>query len=63
MKFLIHLIAESKVSQHVQEITCLERKEHRLDVGLTLREAKKLLGAIQRSNGRAASGGILGTST
>ena len=49
MKFLIHLIAESKVSQHVQEIACLERKEHRLeDVGLTLREAKKLLGAIQQ---------------
>jgi hypothetical protein len=33
----------------VQEIACLERKEHRLeDVGLTLREAKKLLGAIQQ---------------
>ena len=49
MKFLIHLIAESKVSQRVQEIACLERKEHRLgDVGLTLREAKKLLGAIQQ---------------
>ena len=49
MRFLIHLIAESKVSQHVQEIACLERKEHRLeDVGLTLREAKKLLGAIQQ---------------
>jgi hypothetical protein len=31
MKFLIHLIAESKVSQHVQEIACLERKEHRLE--------------------------------
>ena len=49
MKFLIHLIAESEVGQHVQEIACLERKEHRLeDVGLTLREAKKLLGAIQQ---------------
>ena len=47
MKFLIHLIAESGVGQQVQEIACLERKEHRLeDVGLTLREAKKLLGAI-----------------
>jgi hypothetical protein len=33
----------------VQEIASLERKEHRLDdVGLTLREAKKLLGAIQQ---------------
>ena len=63
MKFLIHLIAESEVGQHVQEIACLERKERRLeDVGLTLREAKKLLGAIQQ-NGRAASGGILGNST
>jgi hypothetical protein len=49
MKFLIHLIAESEVGQQVQEIACLERKEHRLeDVGLTLREAKKLLGAIQQ---------------
>ena len=49
MKFLIHFIAESGVGQHVQEIACLERKEHRLeDVGLTLREAKKLLGAIQQ---------------
>ena len=49
MKFLIHLIAESEVGQHVQEIACLERKEHRLeDVGLTLRETKKLLGAIQQ---------------
>ena len=27
MKFLIHLIAESEVGQHVQEIACLERKE------------------------------------
>jgi hypothetical protein len=49
MKLLIHLIAESGVGQHVQEIACLERKEHRLeDVGLTLLEAKKLLGAIQQ---------------
>ena len=49
MKFLIHLIAESEVGQHVQEIACLQRKEHRLeDVGMTLREAKKLLGAIQQ---------------
>jgi hypothetical protein len=53
MKFLIHLIAESEVGQQVQEIACLERKEHRLeDVGLTLREAKKLLGAIQLSSPR-----------
>ena len=51
MKFLIHLIAESEVGQHVQEIACLERKEHRLEeVGLALREAKKLLGAIQGSS-------------
>jgi hypothetical protein len=49
MKFLIHLVTESEAGQHVQEIACLERKEHRLeDVGLTLREAKKLLGAIQQ---------------
>jgi hypothetical protein len=49
MKFLIHLIAESEVGQHVQEIASLERKEHRLeDVGLTLREAKMLLRAIQQ---------------
>jgi hypothetical protein len=49
MKFLIHLVAESEAGQYVQEIAGLERKEHRLeDVGLTLREAKKLLGAIQQ---------------
>ena len=49
MKFLIHLVAESEAGQHVQEIACLERKEHRLEnVGLTLREAKKLLGEIQQ---------------
>ena len=49
MKFFIHLVAESEAGQHVQEIACLERKEHRLEeVGLTLREAKKLLGAIQQ---------------
>ena len=48
MKFLIHLVAESEAGQHVQEI-CLERKEHRLEeVGMTLREAKKVLGAIQQ---------------
>ena len=53
MKFLIHLIAESEVGQQVQEIACLERKEHRLeDVGLTLREAKKLLRAIQQRKRR-----------
>jgi hypothetical protein len=51
MKFLIHLVTESEVGQHVQEIACLERKEHRLEeVGLALREAKKLLGAIQGSS-------------
>ena len=45
MKFLINLVTESEVGQHVQEIACLERKEHRLEeVGLALREAKKLLG-------------------
>ena len=49
MKLLIHLVAESELGQHVQEIACLERKEHRLEeVGLTLREAKKLLGEIQQ---------------
>jgi hypothetical protein len=49
MKFLIHLVAEFEAGQHVQEIACLERKEHRLeDIGLTLREAKNLLGAIQQ---------------
>src|SRR6476646_1064376 len=50
MKFLIQLVTESEVGQHVQEIACLERKEHRLEeVGLALREAKKLLGAIQQT--------------
>src|SRR4029077_7569963 len=50
MKFLIHLVTESEVGQHVQEITCLERKEDRLEeVGQALREAKKLLGAIQQT--------------
>lgn len=35
MKFLIYLVAESEAGQHVQEIACLERKEHRLEeVGL-----------------------------
>jgi hypothetical protein len=49
MKFFIHLVAESEADQHVQEIACLERKEHRLEeVGMTLREAKKVLGAIQQ---------------
>ena len=49
MRFLIHLIAESKVSQHVQEIACLERKEHRLeDVGLTLRRPRSCLGQSSR---------------
>jgi uncharacterized protein with PIN domain len=49
MKFLIHLVTESEVGQQVQEIACLERKEHRLEeVGMALREAKKLLGAIQQ---------------
>jgi hypothetical protein len=64
MKFLIHLVTESEVGQHVQEIACLERKEHRLEeVGLALREAKKLLGAIQQTIGRAASRGIPPNST
>ena len=49
MKFLIHLVTESEVGQHVQEIACLERKDHRLEeVGLALREAKKLLGRSSR---------------
>lgn len=44
-----HLVAESEAGQQVQEIACSERKEHRLEeVGPTLREAKKLLGAIQQ---------------
>jgi hypothetical protein len=43
MKFLVHLVTESEVGQHVQEIACLERKEHRLEeVGLALREARRL---------------------
>jgi hypothetical protein len=62
MKLLIHLIAESEVGQHVQEIACLERKEHRLeDAGLTLLKAKKLLGAIQQENGRARCSGSVRT--
>jgi len=49
MKFFIHLVAESEAGQYAQEIACLERKEHRLEeVGMTLREAKKVLGAIQQ---------------
>ena len=49
MKFFIHLVAESEAGQHVQEIACLERKEHRLEeVGLTLREAKNCLGQSSR---------------
>ena len=52
-------IAESEVGQHVQEIACLERKEHRLeDVGLTLREAREAARGNPAENGRAASGGI-----
>jgi hypothetical protein len=52
IKLLIHLIAESEVGQHVQEIACFERKEHRLKgLGLTLREAKKPLAAIPAENG------------
>ena len=48
MRFLIHLVAESEAGQHVQEIACLERKEPRLEnIGLSLREAKHLLAAIQ----------------
>ena len=63
MKFLIHLVAESEAGQHVQEIACLERKEHRLeDVGLTLREAKKAAWGNPAENGRAASRGIPGNS-
>jgi len=62
MKFLIHLVAESRAGQHVQEIACLERKKHRLEeVGLALREAKKLLGAIQqRMVERQQLGGCMG---
>jgi hypothetical protein len=48
MRFLIHLVAESEAGQRVQEIACLERKEPRLEnIGLSLREAKQLLTAIQ----------------
>jgi hypothetical protein len=48
MRFLIHLIAESDAGQRVQEIARLERNELRLEtIGLSLREAKQLLAAIQ----------------
>ena len=48
MRFLIHLIAESEAGQRVQEIARLERNEPRLEnIGLSLREAKQLLAAIQ----------------
>lgn len=48
MRFLIHLVAESEAGQRVQEIARLERKEPRLEnIGLSLREAKQLLAAIQ----------------
>jgi hypothetical protein len=58
MKFLIHLVAESGAGQYAQEIAGLERKEHRLEnVGLTLREAKKLNWRNPAENGRAPSRG------
>ena len=48
MRFLIHLVAESEAGQRVQEIARLERNELRLEnIGLSLREAKQLLAAIQ----------------
>ena len=48
MRFLIHLVAESEAGQRLQEIACLERNEPRLEnIGLSLREAKQLLAAIQ----------------
>ena len=48
MRFLIHLVAESEAGQRVQEIARLERNElHPENVGLSLREAKQLLGALQ----------------
>jgi len=48
MRFLIHLAAESEAGQSLQEIACLERNEPRLEnIGLSLREAKQLLAAIQ----------------
>jgi hypothetical protein len=48
MRFLIHLAAESEAGQRLQEIACLERNEPRLEnIGLSLREAKQLLAAIQ----------------
>ena len=48
MRFLIHLVAESEAGQRVQEIACLERKEPCLEnIGLSPREAKHLLAAIQ----------------
>ena len=48
MRFLIHLAAESEAGQRLQEITCLERNEPCLEnIGLSLREAKQLLAAIQ----------------
>ena len=58
MRFLIHLVAESEAGQRVQEIACLERNEPRLEnIGLSLREAKQLLAAIQTMI-VAASGGL-----
>jgi hypothetical protein len=48
MKFLIHLVAESEAGQRVQEIARLERNElHLENIGLSLREAKQLLAALQ----------------
>jgi hypothetical protein len=48
MRFLIHLVAESEAGQRVQEVACLERNEPRLEnIGLSFREAKQLLTAIQ----------------
>jgi hypothetical protein len=49
MKAHIQITIETEIGQHVQQIACWERNEHRMeDIGLTLAESKSLLAAIQK---------------
>ena len=49
MRARIQITIETEVGQHVEEIACWERQEHRLeDIGLTLAESKSVLAAIQK---------------
>jgi len=60
MKFLIHLIAESEVGQHVQEIVCFGAE--RASPGGRRSDSpggQEAAWGNPAENGRAASGGIL----